>query len=33
MNDAAAAGDVFVLTITEAGYDFPEAQVENNVEA
>ncbi len=33
MNDAAAAGDVFVLTITKAGYDFPETQVENNVEA
>jgi len=33
MNDAAAASDVFVLTITKAGYDFPEAQVENNVEA
>ncbi len=33
MDDAAAAGDVFVLTITKAGYDFPEAQVENNVEA
>ena len=33
MDDAAAAGDVFVLTITKAGYDFPETQVENNVEA
>lgn len=33
MDDAAAASDVFVLTITKAGYDFPEAQVENNVEA
>lgn len=33
MDDAAAAGDVFVLTITKEGYGFPEAQVENNVEA